>query len=666
MELDGSGSAVAVWTANGPGFDGRVTQAATRPPGGAWTPPVTLSPPEEDGGWDPAVAVGPDGDAVVVWSSVRHDGGRTRQIVLAVTRDAGGRWSAPIAISDDSEIALSFQPEVVVDGDGTATAIWSEETGEAAVLRTRTRPRGGAWGPPVDLTDRFVGWEPQLAVDPHDNVTAVWNWRNVPEHGSGIIQSKFRPAGGAWSADPVDLSDDGESALEPQLAVDPDGRAVAVWYSYTGDDSVVRAARRTAQGEWGLPVDLSGDDPAALLPHVAIDSHGTATAVWESHDDAGRIMRASTSVAGESWSNPVDISVRDGGPWSGGFPQVAADREGDVTAIWEAWYPDRFSIVQAARREAGSGWGPPVDLGKSNGVIERRPIAVDPRGYVTAVWARGKALQSSVFDAVPPLLRDVAVPATGVVGQPVAMSVDPFDVWSAVTARWAFGDGGSGTGAATGHCFRTPGERTVTITGTDAAANVTTTTRTIAIAADPALPAGADPCAGPGPGPGPRPGPDPGPGTDPGPGPGPGPAPRPDPDPVATAPAISGLQQTSARWRTARAGAGRSRQPVGTTFRFRLDRAAQVRLEFDQTTAGRRIRGACAKATVANRGKPRCSRVESRGTLTVAGRAGENAVRFRGRLGRRTLAPGRYRLRVTAVADGKRSAAVSLSFTIVR
>ncbi len=36
-------------------------------------------------------------------------------------------------------------PHVTVDGDGNATAIWSEETGDASVVRTRTRPKGGAW-----------------------------------------------------------------------------------------------------------------------------------------------------------------------------------------------------------------------------------------------------------------------------------------------------------------------------------------------------------------------------------------------------------------------------------------------------------------------------------------------------------------------------------------
>jgi PKD domain len=655
VALDARGNAVAVWTNNG---RWRVTQAATRPVGGSWSAPVALLPDGEEGGWQPHVAVGADGDAVAVWSSVRHSGG-TRQIVMAASLQAGGRWSEPVALSDEEGIAVSYEPEVVVDGRGDATAIWSEETGYASAVHASTRPKGGEWSAPVELTELAdrVASTPRLAVDPQGDVTAVWNW-HVPERGSGVIQTSTRSAAGSWS-EPVDLSGE-EPGLEPQIAVGPGGEAVAVWYRSSGDISSASAAWRVAGGGWRAAVELAPDDANAYLPQVAIDPQGTATAVWESSDSGGVFVRSSTSAAGGPWSAPVDVSARGVSPWPGSFPQVAVDPQGNVTAAWSAWYPDRFTVVEAARREAGRGWAAPAELGRSNGVIEPRPIAVDPNGYVTAVWARGNALQSAVFDPVAPVLRDAAVPVGGVAGQPVAMSVDPFDVWSAVTTRWTFGDGASATGAAVRHCFSGLGERTVTITGTDAAGNVASATRTIAIAPAPDIAPGADPCAGPRP-PDPPDPPDPLP-PDPGP---PGPRPPPEPRGPAGAPVVSGLRQTSPRWRT-RAADRRPRLPLGTTFRFRLDRPAQVRFEFSQVVTGRRAGARCAKQTKANRGKRPCTRIEPRGTLRIAGRAGGNAQAFRGRIGRRTLAPGRYRLRVTAHADGASSAAAAIAFAIVR
>jgi hypothetical protein len=151
MGLDAQGNAVAVWTSYG---TWRRTQAATRPVGGPWSAPITFSVPDEKSGWNPRVAVGANGDAVAVWSSTRLD--TDRQITMAATREAGGGWSAPVELSlhGDGDIGISYQPAVVVDAQGTATAIWSEDTDDGEAILTRSRPKGGGWSAPVEPTSR--------------------------------------------------------------------------------------------------------------------------------------------------------------------------------------------------------------------------------------------------------------------------------------------------------------------------------------------------------------------------------------------------------------------------------------------------------------------------------------------------------------------------------
>jgi hypothetical protein len=106
--------------------------------------------------------------------------------------------------------------------------------------------------------------------------------------------------------------------------------------------------------------------------------------------------------------------------------------------------------------------------------------------------------------------------------------------------------------------------------------------------------------------------------------------------------------------------------PVGTTFRFKLDRPARVRFAFSQIDVGRRVGARCVKATSANRERPRCDRYQARGTLEITGKAGANTYSFHGRVRGAPLTPGRYRLLVTALADGKSSAAALIAFTIIR
>jgi hypothetical protein len=106
--------------------------------------------------------------------------------------------------------------------------------------------------------------------------------------------------------------------------------------------------------------------------------------------------------------------------------------------------------------------------------------------------------------------------------------------------------------------------------------------------------------------------------------------------------------------------------PVGTTFRLTLDRAATVRLAFSRIAPGRQQGARCVAPTRANDEAQRCARHQAGGALEMAGEAGENAYDFQGRIRGRSLQPGRYRLLVTALADGMTSTAASIEFTIAR
>ncbi|MDX6673925.1 MAG: hypothetical protein QOH11_1343 [Solirubrobacteraceae bacterium] len=135
------------------------------------------------------------------------------------------------------------------------------------------------------------------------------------------------------------------------------------------------------------------------------------------------------------------------------------------------------------------------------------------------------------------------------------------------------------------------------------------------------------------------------------------------------APALTSVTQSASTWRagSALAQATKAKPPLGTTFAYKLDRAATVRFEFTQRVAGRKVGRRCVAQTSSNRRKPRCTRTVPAGTLNLSGHAGTNRVRFQGRLSRaKKLKPGHYTLTITATASGLRSASRALSFTIVK
>jgi streptogramin lyase len=155
------------------------------------------------------------------------------------------------------------------------------------------------------------------------------------------------------------------------------------------------------------------------------------------------------------------------------------------------------------------------------------------------------------------------------------------------------------------------------------------------------------------------------------------PTPTTTPDPPATpnvAPAISGLSVTPKRFRVAKAptavvartvagGASATARkgkrgkvkpvPAGTAIRFTLSETATVKLTIERKAAGRKSGGKCVKPTRALRSAKRCARYVKAGTLTRRELvAGKQAVKFSGRIGRRALPAGSYRLTVVASDAG--------------
>ena len=118
----------------------------------------------------------------------------------------------------------------------------------------------------------------------------------------------------------------------------------------------------------------------------------------------------------------------------------------------------------------------------------------------------------------------------------------------------------------------------------------------------------------------------------------------------ARAPRVTGLVVSPSAFLPLRAGATISRTPRGARLRFRVDESSIVRVRVLARKAGRRSGRRCVKPTRANRRARVCTRYVAVGTTTVRGRVtGRVSRRFSGRVRRRALRPGAYRLQVTAI-----------------
>jgi hypothetical protein len=300
---------------------------------------------------------------------------------------AAPAWSRPANVSKPEKVVVDTV-SVIGGYQGNAIALWQLYGGEDGVVRSAARRAGGSWSAPHKLFDD-VGdiYASQIAVDPIGNVTAVWD---RPEGRTFVVQSATRPPGGSWST-PVNLSTAGDWAREPQVAVDSQGNATAVWEGHNPQGILIQSASRPAGGSWSAPINLSKPGRNTEDAQIAVGPQGDATAIWARSNGRDLVVQGATRPPGGNWSTPVDISTR---PGQGGFyPRLVVDSWGNATAVWKGYDRNRHSLaIQGATRPLEGGWSPPTDVSnrvtRHTGISEPQ-IEVDPQGIATVVWVIG-------------------------------------------------------------------------------------------------------------------------------------------------------------------------------------------------------------------------------------------------------------------------------------
>ncbi|HEX6780658.1 MAG TPA: hypothetical protein VF125_01370 [Solirubrobacterales bacterium] len=146
-----------------------------------------------------------------------------------------------------------------------------------------------------------------------------------------------------------------------------------------------------ARAEWLPPVEISETAEHAGQPHVALDSEGNATAVWDRWDGTATVVEAAYRPAGSPWGAPEAISPPDS--WGA---KVVVDRNGVLTATWQRWAGTNHFAIESASRLPGHEWAEPVEITEFEQGFHPEPwLAVDWEGNTTVVWTQGETIMSS-------------------------------------------------------------------------------------------------------------------------------------------------------------------------------------------------------------------------------------------------------------------------------
>lgn len=148
---------------------------------------------------------------------------------------------------------------------------------------------------------------PVISKDGLGNFVAVWEALNLDTGKSVIQSSNYVATRGTWS-DPVTISNSAQVAFDPQISMNIQGNALAIWASSDGFLTWLQGNNLTLGGTWGqyknisTTSDLVYTDPGSYS--LQIDATGNIFVAWTSEDvDSGLSkIQASTANFGGGWT----------------------------------------------------------------------------------------------------------------------------------------------------------------------------------------------------------------------------------------------------------------------------------------------------------------------------------------------------------------------------
>jgi len=347
---------------------------------GIWRTAETIELQNAGPATDPQIAFDGSGNALAVWE--QDDGTRLNIRANRYSPDTG--WGNAQSIEAENA-GDARSPQIAFDGSGNALVVWAQDDGTRFNIRAIRYTPDGGWGTAQTIEANNAGdaRSPQIAVDGEGNALAVWRQNDGTR--SNIRANRYNPEHG-WNdtAETIE-TDDAGGAIDPQLAADAEGNALAVWAQHDGTRYNVRANRFDANNGWGIAETIETDnDGDAVDPQVAYDRAGNALAVWDQFDGARYNVRANRFDADNGWGTAETIETDNAGDAI--LPQVAFDGSGNAMAVWAQMDGTRFNI-RANRFDADNGWGTAETIEDDNdGDASDPQIAFDGAGHALAVW----------------------------------------------------------------------------------------------------------------------------------------------------------------------------------------------------------------------------------------------------------------------------------------
>ena len=294
---------------------------------GTWSAPVALSIPSGADDFGSSVALSSDGTVALIGATYTN-GGPGAAYIYTYDRSTGA-WSSPVTLSPPSGTG-GFGFSVALSSDGTVALVGAPLTGSTGEAYAYTYASGTGWSsmpvtlaPPSGSAAGLLG--SSVALSSSGTVALVGAPQTSSNTGAAYIYTSSTEAWSSTSGPVTLAAPSGASDFGSSVALSADGEAALVGApdanSYVGAAYIYTYDSGT--GGWSLPVTLSAPSGAdGFGSSVTMSSDGTEVLVGAPATDEVYVY---TSGSSGTWSSPVTLLGGSGGDDFGASAALSSD-----------------------------------------------------------------------------------------------------------------------------------------------------------------------------------------------------------------------------------------------------------------------------------------------------------------------------------------------------
>ena len=310
IAMDPEGNFIVVWTSDGQdgsdrGVYGKRYDSEGNPLGGEFQ----VNTYTEDDQLSPSVAMGSDGSFVVVWQSKDQDGsgyGVFGQRYNSEGNPIGGEFQ----VNTYTYMSQSLPGHAVaMDPVGNFVVVWTsygQDGDEYGVYGQRYDSAGYPLGEEFQVNTYTVFWQcaESVAIDEEGNFVVVWGSWGVD---SGVYGQRYDSDGSPLGEEfQVNPGIDDDWLMEASVAMDQAGNFVVVWNNDPWIYTEIYGQRYNSDGiQLGEEFQINTYyDDYQFFPSVGMDQEGNFVVVWQSYGQDG----SGEGVYGQSYNssgNPI-------------------------------------------------------------------------------------------------------------------------------------------------------------------------------------------------------------------------------------------------------------------------------------------------------------------------------------------------------------------------